>query len=211
MDASRRRRNWPVRVCGAMVAVALSLPPDARGQDQEQRPAAPFDSEVVERSGVTLMLLDVVVTDENGDPLPGLTEQDFLVQLNGRVQPIYSLDDLCPRLTKTVETQADDAAAAHPAEPVIEARPERTPPTVAAEELRFVAYLDYSQLTQYGRANANRSGQLVERQVTTAHHARPSHLSADQGCMGTGAPQSREHPGRRLHTADIVGTCLLAN
>lgn len=48
-------------------------------------PAAQF------KSGVTLVTIDVTVLDKDGQPVPGLTVNDFEVKLNGRIQPVRSL------------------------------------------------------------------------------------------------------------------------
>jgi hypothetical protein len=50
---------------------------------------------VVEEVEVALMYLDVEVRDKAGNPVRGLTREDFELQLSARYWPIYSVDDLC--------------------------------------------------------------------------------------------------------------------
>ena len=94
----RRQRNAGRRqkaLLASIVVTLLSCVLDARGQQSDEETAALFDTGIVERSGVTLMLLDVEVLSKKGNPVRGLRIDDFGIQINGREQPIYSLDDLC--------------------------------------------------------------------------------------------------------------------
>jgi VWFA-related protein len=142
----------------ALLATSLLVwAPAVVGQTADED-RQPLDPGIVERSGITLMLLDVEVTDREGNPIPGLREEDFIVQLDGHVQEIYSLDDLCraapdERLVAELESGGEgsptgsEIASAVPAE-----RPRVGPPE--AERARFALYLDFSQLGPFGRANA---------------------------------------------------------
>lgn len=58
----------------------------SRGQDS-QLPAAPTI-----RANVRLVSLDVIVTDKNGQPVPGLRAEDFRVRENGHEQKILKLE-----------------------------------------------------------------------------------------------------------------------
>ena len=106
------------------------------------------------------MLLDVEVTDADGNPIPGLTRKDFQVQLDGRVQEIYSLDDLCRVPDDSLVAALPDEAPGATGEAeqpspgaATETTRTRTVPA-AAEEIRFILYLDFSRLRPFGRANA---------------------------------------------------------
>jgi VWFA-related protein len=177
----REERNAGRRRLGIVAAIAvilLSCVTDARAQQSDEESAVPFDTDFVERSGVTLMLLDVEVFDKQGNPVPGLRREDFGIQLNGRERPIYSLDDLCrpasaaPGRTPEPESVADESGVALP--PTFESDQLAPPPAIApAKEIRFILYMDYSQLAPFGRANAvetarrwvretMRSGDLVQ-------------------------------------------------
>jgi hypothetical protein len=136
----------------------------ARGPQTDQEAPSPFDTGIVERSGVTLLLLDVEVLDKQGNPVPGLRVEDFVVELNGWEVSIYSLDDLCRPPVATPDDRLNEARTER--EPAADEADVTQPPTSApgapaqgpesalAEEVRFVFYMDYSQLTPFGRANA---------------------------------------------------------
>ena len=102
----------------------------------------PVDLGIVERSDVSLTLLDVNVLDPQGQPMPNLKKADFTVILNGRVRPIYSLDDLCvgapdsPTLA-TKEESPEDARSRAIAQ--------------AVETTHIILYLDLSQMKMGGR------------------------------------------------------------
>ena len=55
------------------------------------------------KGGITLVTVDVTVLDRDGRPVPGLTEKDFQVKLNGKVQPVRALTFL--------EARTEEAAA----------------------------------------------------------------------------------------------------
>jgi len=155
-NAGRRQKA----LLASIVVTLLSCVLDARGQQSDEETAALFDTGIVERSGVTLMLLDVEVLDKKGNPVRGLRIDDFGIQINGREQPIYSLDDLCRPSTavpedRTAERQpAVDESGVAPL-PISEPGPlAPLPATAPAEEVRFIVYMDYSQLAPFGRANA---------------------------------------------------------
>jgi hypothetical protein len=146
----REERNAGRRRLGIVAAIAvilLSCVTDARAQQSDEESAVPFDTDFVERSGVTLMLLDVEVFDKQGNPVPGLRREDFGIQLNGRERPIYSLDDLCrpasaaPGRTPEPESVADESGVALP--PTFESDQLAPPPAIApAKEIRFILYMD---------------------------------------------------------------------
>jgi len=107
---------------------------------------------MVEEAGVELTLLDVEVTEKDGRPIHGLKKGDFVLYLNGREWPVYSVDDLCAceDLAATEDVAADDPGKTPSPPPVAPAaaRGSSEPPT------RFVLYLDFSQLQSDGRARA---------------------------------------------------------
>ena len=134
------RSGIQVAACLAFGAALLPLP--TYGQDEEQ--TSPFDSGLIEQESVSLLLLDVVATDEDGRPMPGLKKEDFTVQINGRVREIYSLDDLCspePVATASVGNEpSPDTKADEP--PVVDL----VPGASLRESVRYILYFDFSQL-----------------------------------------------------------------
>ena len=87
----RRRRSFVELVAATATAAALIGSPIAEAQDAEQ----PSDSGLTVRVNVSLVFIDAEVVDREGNPIPGLTKDDFSVRLGTRSYPIYSVDDLC--------------------------------------------------------------------------------------------------------------------
>ena len=126
-----------------MIGLLVALAGAVAQEPEQSQPVSgpPLDTGVVERSGISLMLLDVEVTDRKGRPIPGLTLEDFYVQLNGKETPIYSLDDLC---SCAIEGEAP---------PDQMALPEVSSPALALipDASVFILYIDFSQLRTDGR------------------------------------------------------------
>ncbi len=64
-------------------------------QDEEP-PQQPLDTGIVERTITSLAQLDVKVTDKEGNPIRGLTLDDFSLSLDSRAWELVAVDDLCP-------------------------------------------------------------------------------------------------------------------
>jgi VWFA-related protein len=79
-----------------MLAIAVALCAGATAVGQVRAvPASPNEQEastVTMKSEVRHVIVDVVVTDAKGDPVTGLTQKDFKVFENGKVQRILSFD-----------------------------------------------------------------------------------------------------------------------
>ena len=134
------------------LALVVMVVPVSSGGQQNDRP---LDSGLVERADVTLTLLDIDATDKAGRPLPGLSADDFKVRLNGRIWPIYSVDDLCScgQPAPTGEREAGAETAVRDTPPRGEERDVYGP-----TPNRFVLYFDFSQLQLEGRARAVQEG-----------------------------------------------------
>ena len=167
---------WTVRrvgfTCGAALVLlgALawdSLPAQSQDEGREEISSTPLPTDIIEETGVSLVLLDVEVRDEEGRPIPGLTRDDFTVILNGSRRPIYSVDDFCepaPATPLVAEGETagrpsvaeGDPAASRPAT----AEESPTPPAtgrqvrIGAKVPKFILYFDFSQFRGDGRANA---------------------------------------------------------
>ena len=135
-------------LCSILI-LSIALPVPTAAQKDPRPPNVG-----VETTRVSLILVDVDVLDEKGRPLPGLTSDDFSVQLDRRKWPIYSVDDLC-RTDALIPAEADTPV---PAEPGDRAAPSPEPPGPPADPLRFVMYFDFSHLQQDGRTRALREG-----------------------------------------------------
>ncbi len=155
VSVSKRKRTFVTAVVALMALTASPVQPQPV-PDVEEKEGEPLESALIETTGVTLMLLDVVVTDKQGRFVRGLTRDDFDVVLNGRSWPIYSVDDLCgcpegPHLADTppspeTTTRPPDRRASDPGAPAS--------PAPEAERISYVLYLDFSQLQGDGRDNA---------------------------------------------------------
>lgn len=141
------------------------------------QPESPvLDSGLVERTRVSLMLLDVNVLGQDGEPLRGLTRDDFVVRVDGELWPLVSVDDLCRVPPAAADATADGpasqaaiGAAGRPDEP---APPEDSgaattvpPPSERRDAPRFVLYLDFAQLQADGRVLALESAKRWVREV----------------------------------------------
>jgi VWFA-related protein len=112
------------------------------------------------------MYLDVEVRDADGNPIPGLTEDDFELWLNIRDWPIYSVDDLCAcdrqGLPATELARAGEVASTLPESrheemseaPLPAEEPSSEPGPATRQASQFVFYFDFSQLQMGGRENA---------------------------------------------------------
>ena len=143
------------RRCIPIVVLTLLLGSDP--SRTQERSAPRVRSGLVETTGVSLMLVDVEVTDEQGNPIHGLTRDDFTVLLDGRERSVYSVDDLCSCSASaeaaTLLTAEEAASVALDRELVV---PTERPPAIPAfqDPIHFILYLDYSQLQQDGRVRA---------------------------------------------------------
>jgi VWFA-related protein len=84
-------------LCSFTVAfVALSLKAQAPAQDSAQPPQAPAQPSATLSIAAREVLLDVVVTDHNGNPVTGLTPADFTVVEEGDPQRLTNLEEHHP-------------------------------------------------------------------------------------------------------------------
>jgi VWFA-related protein len=88
-----------VALCGAVSLQAQDDPPATDdlppGGTAREEPTRPLDLGTSERETVRLVLLDVMVLDRDGKPVPGLTIDDFDVVAAGRPVAIDTLDVSC--------------------------------------------------------------------------------------------------------------------
>ena len=85
---------------------AQTAPPTQTAQENTQAsptPQKPVGGNLVLKSTVNRVILDVVVTDSNGRPVRGLTAKDFSVAEDGRAQEILAFD------VHSLETASDFA------------------------------------------------------------------------------------------------------
>lgn len=160
MMSARIRRPLMLLLAAALsthvVAREAAAAPDRTISEGDSQ-GGPVRLDIVERTGITLILLDVEVTDERGRPLPGLTEKDFRLQLDYRSWPIYSVDDLCSAPGGPDGPAVGREPSPRPAEAIDAAPPPASPGGIGGaptDRSRYVLYFDFSQLRLLGRKQA---------------------------------------------------------
>ncbi len=86
-------RSWSRRTLIAAVAVQLAAPP----APAQQAPSFP--------SQLDLVTVDVIVTDKSGNPVEGLTADDFVLKEEGRIQSISSFESIAVRESAPTQAQ----------------------------------------------------------------------------------------------------------
>lgn len=99
-------------------------------------------SKLIESIDVRVISVDVVVTDKKGNPVTGLTREDFLVFDNGRQQPISNFFEVVEREVVDRAKPKPAAAEAAPVVPFVGAR---------ALQRRFVFFIDNLSLAPFNR------------------------------------------------------------
>ena len=150
MQRSVTRRSARVALAATLWLSHVAVTP---GQDSPETTdkVEPLDIGLTERTGTSLLFIDVEALDKLGRPMPGLIKEDFKIRVNYVPRKIYSVDDLCPCL-----------AESEPAPPGVtetltrRARMDPAAPTATRELNRpvYVLYFDTSQLQRDGRAAA---------------------------------------------------------
>ena len=82
-------RATRIAILPLLAGSVMAHEPSPHGKGSETR----SDAGLIERTGISLVLVEVV--DDEGQPVRGLTRDDFEIQLNGNYEEIHSLDDLC--------------------------------------------------------------------------------------------------------------------
>ncbi len=101
-DFMPRKHRLLVRVLGSLLL--LSSLPSALPQ------SAPTSANTITVT-TRLIYVDVVVRDSNGNPLPGLTKEDFTVKEDGKPQPIVFFDDGSHRAGTPLPTETANTPA----------------------------------------------------------------------------------------------------
>ncbi len=115
--------------------------------DQEE----PLDIGLTERTGMSLLFIDVEALDKHGHPMPGLLKEDFKIRVNYVWRKIYSVDNLCPCLA---ELEPAQPGATETATRLARMDPQAPAATRELNRPVYVLYFDTSQLQRDGRAVA---------------------------------------------------------
>ena len=121
--------------------------PEPETTDQEE----PLDIGLTERTGMSLLFIDVEALDKHGRPMPGLVKEDFRIRVNYVWREIYSVDDLCPCLAEPALAQP---GATETTTRLARMDPQATAATRKLNRPVYVLYFDTSQLQRDGRAVA---------------------------------------------------------
>lgn len=123
------------------------LPASALAQEESQ-PVGAF----VETVDVSVVNVDVYVTDRDGNPVTGLTQDDFELRVDGKPETITNFFAVTGGAV--IETTAAEVEAETPEEPAPR-RPTAAPPTEAevpeSQRLWMVIYVDNSNLDPLNR------------------------------------------------------------
>ncbi len=88
--------RFPIVVVAAAVSVIASISAPMRGLSQTQTPSdkksGQAQAEYVFRTSVRRVPLDVVVLDKSGNPVRGLTRNDFVVEEDRKPQNVLSFE-----------------------------------------------------------------------------------------------------------------------
>src|SRR6202142_910260 len=91
------RASIVLLVCGALAGAQVLNERPRPGRTAAAAPAeAADDSTPTFRSSSRLVVVDVVVTDRDGNPVTGLNQGDFTVLEDGKLQPIQSFETHLP-------------------------------------------------------------------------------------------------------------------
>jgi len=123
-----------MRLWSVVLAVFFS-PILAFAADQQQQPAAPQVGETIE---VSIVNLDVVVTDKRGNRVHGLTRDDFTIVEDGKPQAITNFAEYGADVTRAVQTTPGSAVLPAPA--VAEAPPQKRTIVVFVDRFKMVNF-----------------------------------------------------------------------
>jgi VWFA-related protein len=140
------------RTLALIVTAALALPLPAQNRNQESE-----SPRLVENIDVRIINVDVVVTDKKGNPVKGLTADDFTIFENSVPKPISNFYEVEGSIARNVVGESPAPEPAATAEPVKKEIPE-------AMKRRILFYVDNLSLSPFNR---NRVFQQMKDFVTT--------------------------------------------
>jgi len=152
---------------GSLAAIASS-PAQAPGQAAAQAPRATF------KSGLDLVVVNVVVRDKDGKLVRGLTRGDFVVMEDGRPQTVSSFDfeEIENASLPSMETTTVLGAIAQPgaAAPAAAAASEAVRPTVDMKDRRLIVlFYDLGSMQPEEVSRAVQSGRdYIEKKMAPA-------------------------------------------
>ncbi len=138
----------------AALVLAQAQPPTQETASPQDKPPAPKPPSkqfgglrFLDVSELTVVNVDVAVSDKKG-PITGLSDKDFEVFQDGKVQPLTNF----AAYTRHVEAKAPETPAAAPTAAAAPAPPTPTPTPALKREPRFIAfYVDNENLLPFDR------------------------------------------------------------
>lgn len=148
--------TMPSRALAAVLVVLALLWPPGAGFAQEAREAEQPPEVFIDTVDVNVVNVEVYVTDRDGNPVTGLTADDFEVYENGRRMALtnfYAIED------QRVVAEGGQVEAPTPAPGVVEAEAPAAPPRAEAEprpipedqRLSLVVYVDNLNIRPHNR------------------------------------------------------------
>ena len=136
-----------------LMTAALTVAP-AGAQPPGDAPAQP--EPFVETINVEVVNIDVYVTDSQGEPVLGLTKDDFQLIVGGKPVPISNFYAVGSAVERSVAGANEPAQPATGPEPIVADQPVAAPEQPAAEpppnqRLHVVVYIDNYNLTPFKR------------------------------------------------------------
>lgn len=165
-------------LCCLVTALLLPVPASVPAQTADSESEQPV-GRFVDTVDVSVINVDVYVTDRKGNPITGLTQGDFELRVDGRpvkIANFYAVEESSSRPAETATAPpADDDTPSTAAPPAAEAPP--PPPATAAEptpesqQLWMVIYVDNVNLTPLHRNRVLRQmRQFLDRTIDEGDH-----------------------------------------
>ena len=178
MSRTLLRFSRIVLLCAAGTSLAAQQPPAQRAVEAEA-------------TNVTAIVVDVVVRDKQGNPIQGLTADDFQIFEDGVPQDLGSLTAVSkPPVTPVTQPGAATTVAGAPGEPVGE----------AAKKAPEVLALVFDRLSADGRALAfNAANQYIGQGKVVEQRRRRLRHRPVADVPPAVHPRRRRDPGRDPH------------
>ena len=153
-------------------AVTASSPAQAQARAQAPAQAARQAPRTTFKSGLDLVVVNVVVRDKNGALVRGLTRDDFVVMEDGKPQTVSSFDfeEIENATLPSMETTTVLGAIAQPAAPAAAAASEAARPTVDMKDRRLIVlFYDLGSMQPEEVTRAVQSGRdYIEKKMAPA-------------------------------------------
>lgn len=131
-----------------LLGLLAGLSAHAQAPAAKQTPAAPAQDNFVETVNVSVVNVDVYVTDKSGKRITGLTKDDFEITENGKAVAItnfYAVEGGRANLV------GDEPPPPPPATPAVPGQKPQPPPLPEDQRLRLIVYIDNFNMRPFNR------------------------------------------------------------